>query len=87
MLKDEKLLNKAKRDYLGGGRVAFQFGNTTVVAEEWVEDDGTIHLRPQHGEYFGRNGWAQLSESDVAAYCEMLEERLNRKEKTDGSEE
>ncbi len=86
MLKDEKLLNKAICDYLGDGRVAFQFGNTTVFAEEWAEDDGTIHLRPQHGEYFGRNGLAQLNESDVAAYCELLEEKLNRKEKPDGAE-
>lgn len=60
------------------GTACYFFGNTTIRAEETVED-GHLLLTPISGDQVGPDGWGDLEMDRVHGYCTLLERQLNKK--------
>lgn len=75
-MRDQVAISQFSRFEQGGGMVGYFFGDTTVIAEEWVDIDGVTHLRPVRGDQVACGQWVDLDEDEVAAYCEMLEDEM-----------
>lgn len=82
-MRDQGVIASFRRFEHGGGKVSYSFGSTTVYAEEWTDADGTVHLRPITGSEATGMSIYELPDSDVAAYCELLEDELNEGEETE----
>lgn len=78
-MRDEKTVRRFERTPQGGDRVVYFFGDTTVIAEEWTDTDGVVHLRPAWGNKVCYGEWCDLGEDEVAAYCELLEDEMRRR--------
>lgn len=85
-MRDQKAIANFERMDLGGGRIQFCFGNTTIVADGWRDNEGDIHLRPVRGDQVACGEWYDLAEDEVAAYCELIEDELRRREANEKSE-
>ena len=59
------------------GTTCYFFGDTTIRAEETVED-GKLHLTPIAGDQIGPDGWVDMDMGRVCGYCTLLERYLNR---------
>ncbi len=59
------------------GTVCYFFGDTTIRAEETVEN-GALHLTPISGDQIGPDGWVDLDINRVYGYCTLLERHLNK---------
>ena len=62
----------------GDGTVCYFFGDTTIRAEENVED-GKLCLTPISGDQVGPDGWEGLDMDRIYGYCTLLERQLNKK--------
>lgn len=62
----------------GDGTVCYFFGDTTIRAEETVED-GHLLLTPISGDQVGPDGWEGLDMDRVYGYCTLVERQMNRK--------
>ena len=60
------------------GTTCYFFGNTTIRAEETVED-GKLRLKPISGDQIGPDGWTDLEIDRVYGYCTLLERQLNKR--------
>lgn len=60
------------------GTVCYFFGDTTIRAEEAIED-GKLCLKPITGDQVGPDGWVDLGMDRVYGYCTLLERQLNGK--------
>lgn len=60
------------------GTVCYFFGDTTIRAEETVED-GKLHLTPISGDQVGPDGWTELDMDRVLGYCLLLEQQQNKR--------
>lgn len=78
-MRDQAAIHSFARYSQGGDRVAYFFGDTAVTAEEWEDVDGDIHLRPIMGAQISCDGWNDLPDDVVAAYCELLEDEMRRR--------
>lgn len=58
--------------------VCYFFGDTTIRADENVED-GKLHLTPISGDQVGPDGWVELEMDRVYGYCTLLERQMNKK--------
>lgn len=58
------------------GTTCYFFGDTTIRAEETVED-GKLRLTPIAGDQIGPDGWVDLNVDRVCGYCTLLERHLN----------
>lgn len=85
-MRDQKAIANFERVYIGLGRSTFYFGDTTIIADEWTDEDGTVRLRPVYGDQVACGQWEELSEGEVAGYCELLEDELRRREANEKSE-
>ncbi len=79
-MRDEAAIRNFARYPQGGDRAIYCFGDTSVLAEEWTENDGRVHLRPIGGDQVACGEWNDLDEADTAAYCELLEDEMRRRE-------
>lgn len=61
------------------GTVCYFFGDTTIRAEENVED-GKLRLTPISGDQVGPDGWVELEMDRVYGYCALLERHLTEPE-------
>lgn len=85
-MRDQKAIAKFERVYIGSGRSTFYFGDTTIIADEWKDEDGTIHLCPVYGDQVACGQWEELSEDEVAGYCELIEDEIRRRKSNEKSE-
>jgi|GEM_PF-4151819 len=79
-MRDQTAIKSFCRYPQGGDVVAYFFGKTTIVAEEWENASGHINIRPVRGDQVAFGEWYDLDEADVAAYCELLEDEINGRE-------
>ena len=79
-MRDQVAIKSFTRCPQDGDRVAYFFGDTTVIAEEWTDTDGVVHLRPIRGDQVCCGEWRDLDDDEVAAYCELLEDEMRRRE-------
>ena len=61
-MRDQKAIANFERVYIGLGRSTFYFGDTTIIADEWTDEDGTVRLRPVYGDQVACGQWEELSE-------------------------
>ncbi len=78
-MRDETAIRNFQRVPQGGDRVVYFFGDTTVVAEEWRDRDGILHLRPVSGDQVLCGEWNDLEEDSLLAYCELIEDEIRRR--------
>lgn len=62
------------------GAVAYFFGNTTIIAIPWHDDEGVLHLTPLRGDQVGCGEWYDLTKAEVAEYCVLLENQIRSEE-------
>lgn len=77
-MRDAVAISSLSRVEQGDGTVCYFFGDTTIRAEENVED-GKLCLTPASGDQVGPDGWGDLEMDRVYGYCTLLERRLNKK--------
>lgn len=77
-MRDAAAISNLSRAEQGDGTVCYFFGDTTIRAEETIED-GKLHLAPISGDQVGPDGWGDLAMDQVYGYCTLLERRLNQK--------
>jgi len=85
-MRDEACIKNFERCPQSDSVWAFFFGGTTVVAEVWEDLDGDTHLRPVRGDQVACGEWYDLDDEDVAAYCEMIEDEIRRRNRNEESE-
>lgn len=78
-MKDHKEIRKFHRVQTTAGLVSYSFGTTTIIVDEWEDQDGDLHLRPVAGYHEERATLKDLTDDDVAAYCEMIEDEIRRR--------
>lgn len=78
-MRDQAAIQSFARHPQDGDRVAYFFGDTTVIAEEWTDTDDVVHLRPVWGNQVCCGEWRDLEEDEVTAYCELLEDEMRRR--------
>lgn len=76
-LRDVAAISHVERLEQGDGTVCYFFGDTTIQAEETV-DNGKLHLTPISGDQVGPDGWVDLEMEQVCRYCTLLERQLNQ---------
>lgn len=79
-MRDEMAIRSFTRRPQDGDMVAYFFGNTTIIAAEWTDIDDVVHLRPIRGDQVSCGEWRDLDDDEVAAYCELLEDEMRRRE-------
>ena len=77
-MRDAAAIPNLSRAEQGDGTVCYFFGDTTIRAEETVED-GHLLLTPISGDQVGPDGWGDLDIDRVYGYCTLVERQLNRK--------
>ena len=77
-MRDAAVIPNLSRVEQGDGTVCYFFGDTTIRAEEAVED-GHLLLTPISGDQVGPDGWGDLDMDRVYGYCVLLERQLNKK--------
>ena len=77
-MRDVEAIPNLSRVEQGDGTVCYFFGDTTIRAEENVED-GKLCLTPISGDQVGPDGWGDLEMDRVYGYCTLLERQLNKK--------
>ncbi len=77
-IRDAAAISNLSRVEQGDGTVCCFFGDTTIRAEETIED-GKMRLTPISGDQVGPDGWGDLEMDRVYGYCTLLERQLNQK--------
>lgn len=77
-MRDAAAIPTLSRVEQGDNTVCYFFGDTTIRAEESVED-GKLRLSPISGGQVGPDGWGDLEIDRVYGYCTLLERQLNKK--------
>lgn len=77
-MKNQAAIQSFTRYPQDGDRVAYFLGDTTIIAEEWTDTDGVVHLRPVRGDQVSCGEWYDLADDEVAAYCELLEDEMRK---------
>lgn len=77
-MRDAAAISNLSRVEQGDGTVCYFFGDTTIRAEETIED-GKLRLTPISGDQVGPDGWGDLEMDRVYGYCTLLERQLNQK--------
>ena len=76
-MRDAAAIPSLSRVEQGDGIVCYFFGDTTIRAEETVED-GKLCLTPISGDQVGPDGWTDLTMDRVYGYCTLLKRQLNK---------
>lgn len=76
-LRDVATISHVERVEQGDGTVCYFFGDTTIQAEETV-NNGKLYLVPISGDQVGPDGWVDLEIEQVRGYCVLLEQQLNQ---------
>ena len=76
-MRDVSAIPHLTRTDQGDGTVCYFFGDTTIRAEETLED-GKLRLTPISGDQIGPDGWVDLDMARVYGYCTLLERQLNK---------
>lgn len=77
-MRDAAAISNLSRVEQGDGTVCYFFGDTTIRAEETIED-GKLRLTPISGDQVGPDGWGDLEMDRVYGYCTLLERQLNQR--------
>lgn len=77
-MRDAAAIPHMSREVQEDGTVCYFFGDTTIRAEEAVEDS-KLCLKPISGDQVGPDGWGNLDMDRVYGYCSLLERQLNGK--------
>ncbi len=77
-MRDVAAIPSLSRVEQGDGTVCYFFGDTTIRAEETIED-GKLRLTPISGDQVGPDSWVDLEMDRVYGYCTLLEWQLNEK--------
>lgn len=77
-MRDMTAIPNLSRAEQGDGTVCYFFGDTTIRAEETIED-GKLCLTPISGDQVGPDGWGDLEMDRIYGYCTLLERQLNKK--------
>ena len=77
-MRDAAAISNLSRVEQGDGTVCCFFGDTTIRAEETIED-GKLRLTPISGDQVGPDGWGDLEMDRVYGYCTLLERQLDQK--------
>ena len=77
-MRDAAAISNLSRVEQGDGTVCYFFGDTTIRAEEDIEN-GKLCLTPISGDQVGPDGWGDLEMDRVYGYCTLLERQMNRK--------
>ncbi len=77
-MRDAAAIPNLSRAEQEDGSVCYFFGDTTIRAEETIED-GRLYLKPITGDQICPDGWVELDMGRVYGYCTLLERQLNRK--------
>lgn len=77
-MRDAVAIPNLSRAEQGDGTACYFFGDTTIRAEETVED-GHLLLTPISGDQVGPDGWGDLEMDRVYGYCTLLERQLNKR--------
>lgn len=77
-MRDVAAIPNLSRVEQGDCTVCYFFGDTTIRAEETIED-GKRRLTPISGDQVGPDGWTDLTMDRVYGYCTLLERQLNKK--------
>lgn len=76
-MRDAAAIPRLSRLEQEDGTTCYFFGDTTIRAEETVED-GKLHLTPIAGDQIGPDGWVDLGMDWGCGCCALLERWLNK---------
>lgn len=75
-MRDAAAIPTLSRVEQGDSTVCYFFGDTTIRAEETIED-GKRRLTPISGDQVGPDGWVELEMDRVYGYGTLLERQIN----------
>lgn len=80
-MRDEAEIHNLSKATQDDGTVCYFFGGTTIRVEESI-DHGKLRLKPVAGDQVACGEWVDLDADQVAGYCALLEQHLNREGET-----